>query len=182
VVGYESLYEVSDCNRVKALHKTIQRKDGIECVLGERLVRVHNTSDGYLKVRISKNNKGQTLLLHRLIAMSAIPNNGNYNEVNHKDGNKINNKVENLEWVSHKQNMIHANENKLMNFLKGKDCYCAKLSDTDVLSILNSTDKYPVISKKFNVTVPTICSIKRGRSWTHVTGFKKIKRNGFNAQ
>lgn len=73
------------------------------------------TTDGYLAVRFTNDQKeGKTFKVHRLVAILFIPNEQNLPEVNHKDGNKQNNNVNNLEWVSHSQNIKHAWDNKLI--------------------------------------------------------------------
>ena len=64
---------------------------------------------GYLRVSIS----GKLMFIHRLVAEKYIPNPNNYEQVNHKDGNKLNNNVDNLEWVTNQQNRNHAVENEL---------------------------------------------------------------------
>lgn len=71
---------------------------------------------GYLKVSLWLNGKSYSFLVHRLVALHFIPNrNKKYNQVNHIDGNKINNKYNNLEWVDNAHNQIHAYKNGLKN-------------------------------------------------------------------
>ena len=93
VVGYEGLYEVSNFGRVKSL------KFGKEKILKP----VTNTF-GYLQVTLCKNNKKKLVTVHRLVAEAFLPNPHNYSCVNHKDENKQNNNVSNLEWCSAQYN------------------------------------------------------------------------------
>lgn len=72
-----------------------------------------HSKDGYLKVNLYKDGKGSSKRIHRLVAEAFIPNPDNKPDVNHKDGNKHNNNVENLEWVTKSENMIHAYETGL---------------------------------------------------------------------
>lgn len=74
------------------------------------------TSDkkGYLRVRLSMNDNKYSRKIHRLVALAFIPNPDNLPEVNHKDGNKANNHVDNLEWSTGKQNVKHAVDNGLV--------------------------------------------------------------------
>ena len=92
VVGYEGLYEVSDLGRVKNI------KTG-------RILKPWNISTGYLLVSLCKNGIVRKALIHRLVATAFLPNPQNLPEVNHRDENKSNNAVENLEWCTHDYNM-----------------------------------------------------------------------------
>lgn len=177
IFGFDGLYSVSNFSRVKSLKKRVKRKDGIMIFLGERLVGVHKTKDGYLMARISKDNKASNILIHRAIAMAVIPNPNSLPEVNHKDGVKTNNLPLNLEWVSHKNNMLHAAATNLFKDMpRGVSVWCASLSETDVLMIFGSKEPYPKIAKQYGVTVSTVCSIKTGKTWNHVTGLPKSRK------
>lgn len=99
IEGYEGLYQVSDLGRVKSLiryHNTSWR------ILTPRLQ--HN---GYLMVTLSKNNIKNQISVHRLVAFTFISNPENKKCVNHKDGNKQNNTLANLEWVTNRENSAH---------------------------------------------------------------------------
>ena len=71
--------------------------------------------NGYKYYRLSKNNKKQMFYAHRLVAEAFLINKDNLPLVNHKDGNKLNNSVDNLEWVNYSDNTKHAYENKLIH-------------------------------------------------------------------
>lgn len=111
-------YQVSNYGRVKSSSritkvgiknvKQIKRKD---LVLKQQL-----STKKYLQVRLyDKKGKGKTLKVHRLVAQAFIPNPNNLPQVNHIDGNKQNNNVNNLEWVSNYENIQHAIKNGLIN-------------------------------------------------------------------
>lgn len=99
VIGYEGLYEVSNLGRVKGLERQGNWRDNIltQCMIGN-----------YVKVSLTVNGKSQNKLVHRLVAQAFIPNPENKPEVNHKDGNKLNNCLDNLEWVTKSENIKHA--------------------------------------------------------------------------
>lgn len=80
----------------------------------KELYTIKNSKHSYIKFNLQKNKKSVSKLLHRLIAEYFIPNPYNFTEVNHIDGNKKNNKINNLEWCTRQQNMSHAVKNKLM--------------------------------------------------------------------
>ena len=91
IEGYEGLYQVSNLGRVKSLRRNIILRQGI-------------TRNGYEIVNLYKN-KSKYFLIHRLVANVFIPNPNNYPIVNHKDENKLNNCVDNLEWCTQKYNI-----------------------------------------------------------------------------
>ena len=93
VKNYESLYEVSDQGGVKSIGYG-----------KERILSSQRNTCGYLKVSLYKNGEKKNLFVHRLVAQTFIPNPDNLPEVNHKDENKENNSVQNLEWCSSKYN------------------------------------------------------------------------------
>ena len=94
IKGYESIYEVSDKGRVKSV------KFG-----KERILKPRRTPQGYLLVCLCKNGEIKQCLVHRLIAQTFIPNPDNLPQVNHKDEDKENNSVQNLEWCDRKYNI-----------------------------------------------------------------------------
>ena len=104
IKGYEGLYEVSNMGRVKSLYygKDIILKQGMD----------HN---GYMVLGLSKDGTRSTKKVHRLVATAFIRNTNNYEVVNHKNGNKKDNTVDNLEWCTSSYNIKHAYHNRLMN-------------------------------------------------------------------
>lgn len=95
VAGYEGLYEVSTNGRV--------RRNG-------HIRKTRVDYRGYEAISLYKCSKGRNFKIHRLVASAFIENPENKRTVNHKDGNKLNNNVENLEWATHSENLIHASK------------------------------------------------------------------------
>ena len=119
---------------------------------------------GYLRVSIGK----KLYFVHRLVAMQYIPNPNNYEQVNHKDGDKTNNSVENLEWVTNQGNRTHAVANGL--HLQGEQCSWAKLTAENVKFIR----EHPEISNNeyaelFGVNPKTISSVKNYKTWKYLS-------------
>lgn len=79
----------------------------------ERIIKPSETIFGYLCVKLRKNGKHKTFGVHRLVALTFIPNPLNKKEVNHIDHNPQNNIVSNLEWISHRENIVHSWKNKI---------------------------------------------------------------------
>jgi NUMOD4 motif/HNH endonuclease len=107
VLGFDGFYAVSNLGRVKSLSRVVHDKSGKPRRLPERIMTGTLKDNGYLHVSLRKPGRKQLKrLVHRLVATAFSPASGN--EVNHIDGNKINNTVHNLEWCNHKDNMNHA--------------------------------------------------------------------------
>jgi len=108
ITGFEGFYMVSNTGKVKSLDRWIVNSKGSlrffkGCNIPPKLNRV-----GYLRCPISKEGRCYFKILSRLVAMAFIPNPENKPEVNHKDGNKLNNKASNLEWSTVSENRKHA--------------------------------------------------------------------------
>lgn len=119
IKGYEELYEISSSGRVKGIKRN-------------RFLTLKNTDCGYLKVNLSKpygDKKGhslRTFIVHRLVAEAFIPNPDNLPCVNHKDENKHNNSVDNLEWCSHAYNDNYGTRNSRMSAKKSTAIKCVE--------------------------------------------------------
>ena len=108
VVGYEGLYEVSNMGRVKSLERTVWDNRGCYRTVHERILKPRKDRSGYLQVNLSKDGKVKWCTVHRLVAIAFLDNADNLPEVNHKDEDKTNNCVENLEWCSRSYNMEYS--------------------------------------------------------------------------
>ena len=109
IKGYEGLYQVSNLGRVKSFNYMNTGKEKIKTPTLQKKYTMKQ--GGYLQTTLYKNNKSKTVLVHRLVAEAFIPNPDNLPQVNHKDYNKTNNCVENLEWCSAKYNSNHKRNN-----------------------------------------------------------------------
>lgn len=111
VKGYEGHYQVSNLGRVKALYREFIGKDGKLKKYSERILSWDISTRGntsYARVTLSKDYITNRVQVHRLVAEHFIVNTGNKECVNHIDNNGLNNTLENLEWVTHSENMLHA--------------------------------------------------------------------------
>lgn len=106
IVGYEGLYEVSSLGRVKSLNYERTGK--------EKIMKLQKQNCGYICVYLSKNKEHKNLLVHRLVAKAFIQNPNNLPCVNHKDEDKTNNCVDNLEWCDYAYNSNYGTKNKRM--------------------------------------------------------------------
>lgn len=107
ITGYEGLYQVSNYGRIKSLKRKKWNGNGYHIIEGKILKPTINNA-GYYVVNLSKNGKKELVLVHRIVASEFLENENNLPVINHKDGNKLNNHVDNLEWTTYQHNNIHA--------------------------------------------------------------------------
>lgn len=110
IVGYEGLYQVSNLGNVKRLKGYKGRGKGY--IVEEHFIQPSINSRGYQNVVLCKNGKTKTFSMHRLVAIAFLDNSNNLPQVNHKDENKLNNCVDNLEWCNSKYNNNYGTRNK----------------------------------------------------------------------
>lgn len=107
IEGYEGLYQISNLGRVKSLKRYSKYKNS-KRFINEKIIKLQKSKNGYLRVELCKNNIKKKYLIHRLVGYAFLNNYDNNLEINHKDGNKQNNNVENLEWITRSENERHA--------------------------------------------------------------------------
>ena len=101
IEGYEGLYQVSNLGRVKSFHG-----------YSEKIMKNSKGSGGYQTLALTKNKIPKHVLIHRLVAQAFIPNPESKPEVNHIDEDKTNNRVDNLEWMTHIENSMFGTRNE----------------------------------------------------------------------
>ena len=124
-----------------------------------RILKGQANSKGYLRVSLC----GKFYFIHRLVAEKYIPNPENKTQVNHIDGNKLNNCVDNLEWMTNKENRRHAVENGL----QATGSKCLKKLDWDKVHYIREHLEVSnaKLAKKFNVSPTCIADVKNYRTW-----------------
>jgi hypothetical protein len=147
IVGYEGLYEVSSDGRVYS--KNFNR------FCGRRIRKIQKRKDGYMQIMLNKDKEKRCLKIHRLVAEAFLDNPNKYKDVNHINGNKSDNRVENLEWCNRSHNVTHAYRIGLKNINADK----------------NPNSKY-VLDTKANVFYSTAkeCSEYSGIKYSYLCG------------
>lgn len=124
IKGYENIYQVSNLGRVKRLSYVVKnpgpRANGSMLKFKEHLLKPRKITHGYLSVMLYKNGVPKNYKIHRLVAQAFIPNLLNLPEVNHKDEDKTNNQVENLEWCTHIYNSNYGTRPKRIGEVHSK--------------------------------------------------------------
>lgn len=172
VIGYESEYAISNTGRLLSKgRKVSSNMDGFDFMktVVEKIKRPC-LQDGYLRIGLSKNKNTICRLIHTLVAIHFVPNPYNKEQVNHEDGNKLNNNDWNLKWATQLENIKHAYDTGLMRPRSGIDSHCSKLTNEEVLSIRQKYNSISLckLAKMFNVSKPTISNIVNRKTWKHI--------------
>lgn len=177
IKGFEGLYEISNTGLVKSLRREVPNNGGIS-IVKEKILKPQKEKNGYLRIGLNKRNKKYMFLIHRLVAESFISNVNNYAEINHKDGNKSNNNVDNLEWCSRSYNIKHSYINKLRNtdinrknakkmIEKNKRKVVQKDLNGNMINIFDSIKEAGELT---NIDKTSICSVCKHKGYYKTAG------------
>lgn len=173
VKGYEGSYQVSNLGRVKSLDREIKSRYGFRKIKGIILKEIPD-KDGYYRVNLKESQNGKTKNIHRLVATAFIDNKENKPQVNHINGVKNDNNVNNLEWSTLSENRQHAYNTGLQNSFtrRGAKNNFNKLTKSQVIQIRESYKKglitYKELAYKFKVSPGCIGSIIRKQNWNWI--------------
>lgn len=170
VVGYEDLYEVSSLGRVRGLDRWTNHINGAKQQVRGRVLRPKTCRGGYREVSLRKNESYKTLLVHGVVAEAFLGSRPLGMQVNHRDGDKPNNHVKNLEYCTPSENGLHAYAMGLRKVPQGEASGAAKLTEADVREIwaLKGVCHYGEVAKRFSVGGTTIHAIWSRRTWRHL--------------
>ena len=169
IKDYEGSYQISNYGRVKSLPKSWRIN---KTFVASRKVQIRKLSIdkfGYYKVNLWNRGKSKRFLVSRLVAQAFISNPLNLPQVNHKDGKKLNNYEENLEWCTGSENIQHAFNNGLINVSKGEDHCFARFTEKDIHRIhelLKSGLNHKQVARE--IGKGSIQYVVEGRIWKHV--------------
>ena len=172
IPNFGGSYQVSNMGRVRSVDRVITYKDGRVGKYKGRVLKPYvNKSTGYEHLRLSNDGKCNTKTVHRLVLEAFKPHvNMSDLDVNHIDGNKLNNHLTNLEWLTRRDNILHAQDMGLIDN-RGERSSNAKLSNADVLEILQRLDTGELqkdIALDYGVNKSCIAKISAGNTWKSV--------------
>lgn len=116
--GLEGFYQASNLGRIKSVERIAYKKYRGNRRVNEKILKGSPNEEGYLKVHFKTPFINKIFSIHRLVAKTFIPNPKNLPQINHKDGNKSNNNIDNLEWCTNEENQIHSWKTGLRKYPK----------------------------------------------------------------
>lgn len=148
--------------KIHPRYKLVVLEDGNIVGVKGGILKPRMDKYGYMNVSIYFEGKRYTKTVHRIVAESFLENPNSYPQINHKDGDKTNNRVANLEWCNHSQNVVHSYDNQL---------HKTKVSPNDVAYIYTNPENLTAreLSIKFNIKLNTIYGLIYGNKWKYIT-------------
>lgn len=170
IKGYEGLYAITKDGRVWRYKRRLELPCGIIRTYSAKFIKMSlRDKKSYLAVHLRDDKTAKTFAVHRLVAQTFIPNPRDKPEVNHRDGNKTNNNVDNLEWATGEENSEHARDIGLIK--RGEKHHNCRLTNADVLRIRQyrkSGFTGRKIASLFSISITHVYDICAFRKWKHL--------------
>lgn len=172
IPGFGNYYQVDENGNIKSISRIIPHQRLGQKRVNERILKQRIDRNGYHLATLAYMGDAFVKMVHVLVALAHIPNPFKKPFINHKDGNKSNNNISNLEWCTQSENTLHAFKNGLMVMPRGEKNHSSKLTEKEVVEIKSLLSKGEItqykIAKLFKVHKVTIFDIKHGKTWTHI--------------
>lgn len=171
IENYETRYEVSSFGNIRRL-ADVPRVDNRGRVTGRKMRAMVGgvNSFGYRTVILTKDNKARSFKVHRLVAKAFLSNQNERPQVNHINGVKTDNRVENLEWCTNQHNVLHAFKLGLNKVRRGEANNLARITEKDAIFIKRNKGIIPrkELMQQFSLCARAINRIQKGELWSHV--------------
>lgn len=171
ILGYEGYYQVSNLGRVRSLDRSARNKNGVLRSCKGRVLSPKICSGGYLGLSLYLFDKQKCFQVHTLVAQAFLGVRPDGYDVNHIDGCKTNNLLQNLEYCTRSENVRHAYRNHLNVSKKGEDHYSAKLTESQVRQIRSRVaagESQRAIAREFGLNNMSVSLLVRRKNWSHV--------------
>lgn len=159
IKGYEGRYLISNLGRVRGCPRWVDQPRGGKRYIDGHVLAQRLSGSGYMTIRlIGGDGKNRTFTIHRLVALNFIDNPNNLPCVNHKDENKLNNCVSNLEWVTYKENI---NYGTCIKRRDAKRQYRVEMIDSNTLKVIKTFESIKMAAKEMNISdrqIALVCS------------------------
>ena len=170
IEGYEGHYQVSNLGRIMSIERLTTSKSEKKPRKFGGIYLKYQDNDGYKMVSLCKNSIQKYMSVHRIVGKAFIPNPNNCPDINHKNLNKSDNRVENLEWVTEKQNIQHAIANGRINHIFGENNHKSILTWELIKQIreeylLNNKISQSALGKKYGVSKYAITAVISNEHW-----------------
>ena len=165
--GYEGSYQVSNLGRVRGLNRTVERSDGQTRTIPGCILKAKQNRGGYSQVSLWKDGRQKTFTIHQLVLWEFGGEQLPEHEANHIDGDKLNNRIDNLEWVTKSDNMRHAFD---MGLRQGVSPLTPEL--VKEMRKIYATGRFTQaqIGAMFGVGDNAVSKIVRGENWASAGG------------
>jgi hypothetical protein len=166
-IDCNNYYEVSNYGNIRSVDRIVEHKTSKFLNIKSQKIKPALRKDGYLHVHLAKDCKSLNKTVHRLVAIAFLENPLNKFDINHKDGNKSNNNLSNLEWNTRSENLYHAYNIGLKE--RGEKHYNSKLTEIQVNEIrsINGVSQTQ-IGINYNVSRKCISKILKRQTWKHI--------------
>jgi hypothetical protein len=164
-------YQINRSGQILSLPKQLVNARG-SFITKPKILKTITSYQGYKMINLTMGGKGLHFTIHRLLAITFIPNPDNHPIINHIDGNKGNNDLANLEWCTHKHNSKHAIRIGMNRRANGVNAPKAKLQPSDIPEILKLKSDgltYVAIGRKYGIAPGSVRAICTGKSWKEET-------------
>lgn len=177
VVGYEGYYEASDHGRVRSVDRQVEimiRSKKTKMRFHAKMLTLDVCKIGYMRLGLSRDGTKKMHSVHRLV-MAAFVGVSSM-DVNHKDGDKRNNHLSNLEYCTESENMVHRYRMLGQDGLLGSRNAASVLEEEDIPAIRADKRKVKEIAADYGVTIQAIWAVKKRKTWAHVPECAEVRR------